>query len=161
MDLVYIGKLVNTHGIKGEVRILSDFKYKDSAFKIGNTLIIDNDNLVINTYRVHKNYDMVTFKDIYNINDVLKYKDSNVYIKRNDLNISGILDQDLIGMSVYDKDKYMGKIVDIYRTKKDDLLVVDGIKKHMVPNIPIFIKNIDIKNNKIEVNYIKGLVDED
>ena len=35
MDYIYIGKIVNTHGIKGEVRILSDFKYKDRIFKNG------------------------------------------------------------------------------------------------------------------------------
>ena len=36
MDKVYIGKVVNTHGIKGELRILSDFPYKDKVFKINN-----------------------------------------------------------------------------------------------------------------------------
>ena len=161
MDLIYIGKLVNTHGIKGEVRIISNFKYKKDAFKTGNTLIINNDKLVINTYRTHKNYDMITFQGINDINDILKYKGSNVYISREELNINGILEQDLIGLEVYDKDKYMGKVVDIYKTKKDDLLVIDGIKKHMIPNIPAFIKNIDIDNNKIEIKYIKGFVDED
>ncbi len=161
MDLIYIGKLVNTHGIKGEVRIISNFKYKKDAFKTGNTLIINNDKLVINTYRTHKNYDMITFQGINDINDILKYKGSNVYISREELNINGILEQDLIGLEVYDKDKYMGKVVDIYKTKKDDLLVIDGINKHMIPNIPAFIKKIDIDNNKIEIKYIKGFVDED
>ena len=42
MNLICIGKLVNTHGIKGEVRIISDFKYKSDVFKIGNCLYIDD-----------------------------------------------------------------------------------------------------------------------
>ena len=72
--MLYIGMVAGTHGIKGEIRISSDFKYKDLVFKKGNHLYIDDDNLVINTYRVHKNYDMVTFENINDINDVLKYK---------------------------------------------------------------------------------------
>ena len=63
MDKVYIGKVVTTHGIKGEIRILSDFKYKDKAFCIGNELIINNDILHIKSYRIHKGYDMVSFKE--------------------------------------------------------------------------------------------------
>ena len=74
MDLIYIGKIVNTHGIKGEVRILSDFEYKEEVFKINNKLIVDNNELIIKSYRKHKNYDMVTFEGIDDINDVLKYK---------------------------------------------------------------------------------------
>ena len=161
MNLICVGKLVNTHGIKGEVRILSNFKYKDIVFKVGNTLIINNDELIINSYRIHKSYDMITFKDITDINDVLKYKGLNVYVDRDKLNIDGILDEDLIGLKVYNQDKYMGEVVDIYKTKKDDLLVIDGIKKHMIPYIDEFIKKVDIENKRIDINYIKGLVDED
>ena len=161
MDLTYLGKIVNTHGIKGEVRIISDFEYKKEAFKTNNQLVIDNDILTIKTYRKHKNYDMVTFKEKDDINDVLKYKGSKVYIDRDNIKFPGILNQDLIGLEVYDNNTLTGKVVDIYKTNQYDLLVIDGIKRHMIPNIDKFIKKIDLNNNKIEVNYIKGLIDED
>ena len=74
MELIKIGKIVNTHGIKGEIRIISDFKYKKDVFKVGNILYVDDDKLEINSYRVHKNFDMVTFNGINDINEVLKYK---------------------------------------------------------------------------------------
>ena len=56
MEYLYLGKIVNTHGIKGEIRILSDFKYKSDVFKIGNNLYIGKNKIqeVINSYRVHK-----------------------------------------------------------------------------------------------------------
>ena len=60
---VYVGKIVSTHGIKGEIRILSDFDYKEKVFKVGNKLIIENKEYTIKSYRKHKNYDMVTFID--------------------------------------------------------------------------------------------------
>ena len=75
MKYLYIGKIVNTHGIKGEVRILSDFEYKDLVFKVNNKLYLGDqkEEIIINSYRHHKNYEMITFNNITNINDVLKY----------------------------------------------------------------------------------------
>lgn len=161
MNLIYIGKLVNTHGIKGEVRIISNFKYKNEVFKIGNTIYINNKEYKINSYRVHKMFDMITLVGINSIDDVIPLKGSNVYINKEDYKFSGILNEDLIGIDVYDNNIYKGKVVEILEGIKYDLLVIDGVKRHMVPNIDEFIKNIDIKNKRIDINYIKGLDDED
>ena len=157
MDLLYIGKLVNTHGIKGEIKIISDFKYKTDVFKTNNILYINNDKYKIESYRHHKIYDMVKLEGIDNIDVALNLKGLNVYINKEEYNFSGILDEDLIGLSVYAQKTYKGKIVDILKTNKDDLLVIDGIKKHMVPNIPVFVKNIDLENKRIDIEYIGGL----
>ena len=54
MDLVLIGKYVKTHGIKGEIKIRSNFKYKDKVFVVGNKIIIKNKEFVINGYRKHQ-----------------------------------------------------------------------------------------------------------
>ena len=56
--MLYIGNLVNTHGIKGEVKIISKFKYKSQVFKKGNNLYIDEEKLTINSYRPHKQFDL-------------------------------------------------------------------------------------------------------
>lgn len=161
MNLVYIGKLVNTHGIKGEVRIISDFKYKKDVFKIDNIIYIDNTKYKINSYRVHKNFDMVTLSSINSIDDALKLKGSNVYIDRNDYTFNGYLDEDLINLDVYDNGAFKGKVVEILKGVKYDILVIDGIKRHLIPNIDKFIKNVDLENKKIEVEYILGLDNED
>lgn len=70
MNYLYIGKLVNTHGIKGEVRILSNFRHKDKVFVKGFKFYVGKDKkeYVVETYRKHKNFDMVVFKDNYDIN---------------------------------------------------------------------------------------------
>ena len=47
MDNIYIGKIVSTHGIKGELRIISDFEYKDKVFVVGNKLIINDKEYII------------------------------------------------------------------------------------------------------------------
>ena len=159
MNLLCIGKLVNTHGIKGEVRIISDFEYKEKIFKKGNIIYIDKNPLKINTYRIHKNYDMLTFDGINDINDVIKYKGLLVYIDRNNYKLP-ILTTDLIGLDVYFEAEYKGKVVDILKNKLYTLLKIKHNKEYFVPNIEQFIRKIDIENNRIEINYIKGLEDE-
>lgn len=158
--MYYIGKITNTHGIKGEVKILSNIKYKDLVFKKGQELIIDNDPLTINTYRTHKNYDMVTFIGINDINDVLKYKSKNVYAeidKKQDI----MFYEDYIGLDVY-TDQKIGKVIDIINNNAQDLLVVENDKKkYYIPNVDSFIKKLDIKNKIIYINLIEGLIDED
>lgn len=160
MEYIFIGKIVNTHGIKGEVRILSDIEYKKDIFKINNNLYIGNkkDKEIIKKYRVHKNYDMILFENIDNINDVLKYKGKDVFIKKDEINYTGYFDEELIGLDVYSKDKYIGKIVEVLKSKANDILVIkDEQKKYMVPKIDYFIDKVDIENNKIYINEIKGL----
>ena len=161
MDLINIGKVVNAHGLKGEIKIISDFKYKKEVFKPNNILYINDVKYTISSYRVHKNYDMIILNGINDINDALNIKGNNVYINRDDYTFSGVLDEDLIDLSVYDNEIYRGKITEIYKLKNQDLLVVEGIKRHMIPNNPEFVKEIDLNNKKININYIKGLYDED
>jgi len=161
MDLIYIGELVNTHGLKGEIRIISDFKYKNDVFKINNIIYIDNQKYIIKSYRFHKIYDMITLENVDSIEKAENLKGLSIYINRDDYKFDGYLNEDLIGLEVYDNNKYKGKIIDIFKTSTNDLLVIDGIKKHMVPNISEFVKNIDIKENKIYIEYIRGLDNED
>lgn len=157
--MLYIGKVVNTHGIKGEVRILSDFKYKKEVFQKGNHLYINDDNLVINTYRIHKNYDMVTFEGFNDIDDVLKYKGQDVYIDRNEYIFSGILNEDLIGVSVYGNGELLGTVAAIEQNFKQELLVIDNGKRHyLIPYVEAFIENVSME--RIDVNVIEGLLDE-
>ena len=160
--MIHIGKLVNTHGLKGEVKIISDFKYKLDVFKKGNNIYIGEDKLEINSYRPHQIYDMLTFKGINSIDDVLKYKGMEVYIDRSEYEFDGILDEDIIGMEVYAGNKLIGKVTEIFKNKVHSILVIEKNGNiNMVPYVDEFIKNIDLENKKIEINIIEGLINED
>lgn len=150
MDYIYIGKIVSTHGIKGEVKILSDFFEKDKIFKKGFKLYITPlyHEEVINTYRVHKNYDMVTFNGYNDINEILKYIGMGVYIKRSDLDLKEdeYLLSDLIGYVVYDNNKLLGKVSGI-NFNNNVLLKIDD--NFYIPFIDEFIEEVDVKTKKI------------
>lgn len=163
MREVYIGKIVNTHGIKGELRIISDFKYKNFIFKPNFTLYIGKkkEPFTILNYRKHKNYDMVLLSDINDINDALSYKNENVYINRDDLNIEGYINDDLFGLEVYSKDKYIGKVKDIINNGAHEIFVIENNNiTNLVPFVNEFIEKIDIENKKIFINEIEGLINE-
>ena len=154
MEYMNVGKIVNTHGIKGEVRILSDFSDK-TIFNPGNTLYVGNDILKITSYRVHKNYDMVTFEGINDINDVLKYKGMDVFIKRED--IDGFIIEDLIGYEVYTS-KPVGKVDRLISNIKYVILVLDN--GSMIPYIDSFIIKVDTDNKRVYIKEIEGLINE-
>ena len=160
--MVYVGEIVNTHGIKGELRIVSDFKYKDKVFFKGNKLYLGKrkQKVIINSYRKHKNYDMVKFDDINDINDAIIFKGDEVFVKREDLDIDGYVDEDLIGLKVYDEEKLIGKVVSILKNKQDILVVKNRSKNYLIPFVPEFILNVDLDKNELKINVIEGLLDE-
>lgn len=164
MEYICIGKIVNTHGIKGEIRILSKFKYKSRVLKKYFKVYIgpSKEEEIINSYRPHKQFDMITLDGITNINDVLKYKGKLIYIKKEDLilNNNEYLDEDLIGLKVLMNNKEYGYIEKIQRDTYQDKIVVnkDGIM-YLVPYVCDIIKNINLKEETITLEYIKGLLD--
>ena len=160
MEKVYIGKIVNTHGIKGEIRILSNFPFKDKVFVVGKKLIIDNKSYTINSYRVHKNYDMVTLEGYNNINDVLFLMKKEVYFSKELLNLDDdeVLDEELINYSILTKDGRRGIIKEIfYASDNNKILRVELDKEVLIPfNSPLIVK-INKKDKSILVELIEGM----
>lgn len=161
MDYILIGKIVNTHGIKGELRLLSDFDKKEIVFKPNFNIYIGNSYIkeTINTYRHHKMFDMITLKGYNNINEVLKYKYENVYVKRSDLNLNenDYLLDDLIGMKVIDNNEVIGKVID-YNQGSNVLLKVSGVKEFYIPLVDEYVINVDLKNKEIHTKNGKDLI---
>ena len=153
MSNVVISKYVNTHGIKGEIRIKSNFKYKDKVFIVGNKIIIDNKEYIIKSYRVHKDYDMVTLDGIIDINEIPFPKNSLVYINREDyLDKKDYLDSDLIGFIAYNS-KLEVLVSDIYYL--NDLKKLLNCNGKLIPFE--LIEDIDLENKKIKIMEVDGL----
>ncbi len=156
-EYVYIGRIVNTHGIKGELRILSEFERKELVFTPGIPIYIGKEKKeeIIKTYRHHKCFDMITLESYTNINEVLKYIRQNVYIKRSILNLKKgeYLYKDLIGMEIIENKKVLGKIKEIVYNKANILLYIEGEKNFYVPLNQEYIQKVDVEKKCV---YTKG-----
>ena len=130
MKDVYVGKIVSTHGIKGEVKILSDFEYKDKVFKVGNKLVIDGDEFEIKSYRHHKNFEMVTLNDYRDINEVLFLMKKKVYIEEELIELS---EDEILAMSCAIVEAYRINGSKLYATK----YVEPGMQDAAIPTYPI------------------------
>ena len=164
MEYIKIGKIVNTHGIKGEIRLLSNFKYKEKVFVKDVDIYIGKEKIkeTINSYRHHKQFEMITLKGITNINDVLKYKGEIAYIKKDDLKLKGneYLDEDLIGFNIIIDKRIVGTVVDIRKDTYQKQLVVNKDENiYLVPLVYGIIKDINLIEKNIELENVEGLID--
>ena len=164
MKYVLIGRLVNTHGLKGEVRILSSFKYKDRVFKNGMKIYIGKDKICekITGYRYHKIFDMITMEGYNDINQVLKYKGDYVFVNKDDIILleNEYLDEDIVGLSVYVDDRLLGVVKKIEKHSVNEILVVKNDEKnYLVPYNFDIILSIDLEKREMKVKNIVGLFD--
>ena len=160
MEKVYVGKIVSTHGIKGEIRILSSFPFKEKVFCVGKNIIIDNSIYTIQSYRVHKKYDMITLEGFCDINDVLFLMKKKVYVSKESLELDEdeILDDDLLEFSVYTEDGDKGTIQEIFYASPDNkILRVMFNREVLVPMSSPLIKEIHKDEKKIVIQLIDGM----
>ena len=154
MNRLYIGKIVNTHGIKGELRIKDNLttKQRNEIFKIGSNLIIDDKTYKITSYRVHKDYDMVTFEGLNDINQVLFLKGKKVYKSKNEINLNNedVLDSELITYKVKTTDNLEGSILDLEETGNNYKIIRLLINNNEVL-IPYHKDFVKVDSNKKEV----------
>ncbi len=160
MEKIYIGKYVKTHGIKGEIRIKSNFKYKDRVFKIGNEIIINNKSYVINSYRVHKDYDMVTLEGYTNINEVLDLLKKDVYCSKESLNLSDseVLDEELLTYEVVTNDGQKGKVLEVfYASPNNKVIRVQLDREVLIPISSPMIEEINKEKKQVRIHLIEGM----
>lgn len=165
-DFLEIGQIVNTFGIKGQLKVVpftDDMKRFD---KLKSIYVEDNEGkkeYKIEDVKYHKNMVLLKLKGIDTVEDAETLKQSYIKINRKDaipLEKDTYFIVDLIGLEVYtDEDKFLGILEDIYNTGSNDIYVVKNElgKQFLLPAIADVIKEIDINTKKIKVHLIKGL----
>lgn len=160
METIRIGKVATTHGIKGELKIISDFPYKEKVFKVGNSLIIDHTPYQIRTYRRHKNFDMVTLNEYKDINEVLFLLKKPVYFNKEFLKLdeNEILDEELITYKVLTTTGKEGIIKEIFLASPTNKIMRVLVEKELlIPLNSPLVKKIDKTKKTITIELISGL----
>lgn len=160
--MICIGEIVNTHGLKGEVKVVSYFKYKEAAFKKGSYIFIgeQKEKLKIKTHRIQKNFDLLSFENHESINDVLAYKGEFIFIIREDLE-EEFINEDLLGYDVVYDDEVIGSVANLFNNNAHDIMIVkNGSKKYLIPCVNSFFKKVDKTKKQIQLEKTEGIINE-
>ena len=165
-----VGKIVNTHSLKGEVKVISSTDFEEQRFEKGTELLITRGNQVVKevtveSYRTHRNNLLVKFVGIDSIEEAEKLK--NLQIKIDSENIGELEENEfyfheIIGCEVFDENgKSLGEISEILTPGANDVWVIKSQngKEILIPYIEDVVKKIDVENKKIDIEVMEGLID--
>lgn len=158
MELIYVGKIVNTFGIKGELKIVSRFEMAKRVFVKGNHLIINKTNYEITNVRFHKNNYLVELNNIKDINKIEYLINEEVYFAKENLNLtaSEYLIEELLNYKVVSNNEEIGIVTSYDDNKINPLIKVND--RFYIPIKGNFILNVDKTNKVITVSDIRGLM---
>ena len=168
MDLLEVGKIVNTHGLRGEVKVGTWTDYPEVFEDIDFVYVkkkSEYERLDVKGIKYQKNNLIVRFSQITDINMAEKYKNQVIYAERE---ILGELPEgvyyiaDLIGLDIVTEDgEKIGTVSDVFNTGSNDIYEVkrEGKKNLLLPVIDDVVLNIDVEGGKITVRMMDGLED--
>ena len=160
-NFLEIGKIVNTHALRGAVKMVV---WADSTEVIGDikNLYDKNNNCYeIKSVSYQKQNAIVKLSGIDSIEQAEKLKGKIMYVSRDEFNLpDGVyFIADLIGLSVYENDNLLGKIDDVFPAGGCDVYSIKGEKEILFPALKENILNIDFENKIMKVKIPEGLLD--
>ncbi|MGE7621856.1 ribosome maturation factor RimM [Viridibacillus sp. NPDC096237] len=170
MEWYNVGKIVNTHGIRGEVRVISQTDFPEERYVVGEQIALFKKDskkplrLTIASARAHKNFILLSFEGYPNINDVEDFRDG--ILKVSEKQLSELEDDEyyyheIIGCTVFDEEgTEIGQVKEIFETGANDVWTLKGVngKDQYIPVIDDVIKEIDVDEKKIIIHVMDGLL---
>lgn len=172
-QFLQVGVITSTHGIRGEVKVFPTTDDPERFKKLKNVILDTGKerlDLEVQGVKFFKQYVIIKFKGIDNINDVEKYKGKSLFVPREDavsLEEDEYYIADLIGMEVYVAEEGMseeaepfGVLKDVMETGANEVYVIDSEKygEVLVPAIKQCILDVDIKGGKMKIHLLEGLI---
>lgn len=166
-DMLQVGVITQTHGVRGEVKV---FPTTDDAnrFKKLKQVILDTGKetmpLEIQSVKFFKQFVILKFKGIDNINDIEKYKRCSLYVTREHavpLEEDEYFIADMIGMEVCTEDgNIFGTLKDVIETGANDVYVIESAEhgEVLVPAIKECIRSVDIEKGQMMIHLMDGLI---
>ncbi len=165
-----VGKVVNTHGVRGEVRVIATTDFPEERFAIGSKLYLEHENLdgrlplVVANHREHKNFNLLTFENHPNLNDVEMFKGGVLQVREDQLSE---LDEEeyyyheIIGCNVLTEEgEHLGKIKEILSPGANDVWVIqrkNGGKDLLIPYIEQVVKKVNVGEKEVIIHLMDGL----
>ena len=153
------GKIVNTHGIRGEVKI-DPWADSPDFLKRFKTIYIDSAPVAVQSARVHGAFVIAKLEGVDDVNAAMALKNRVVFIDRADVRLpkGRFFIADIIGARVVsDEGDVLGELADVMEMPAQNIYVVRGEREILIPDVPEFIKSIDADSGVITVHLIEGM----
>lgn len=164
--MVNIGTVTGTHHLLGSVKINSIFEETDLI--IGEKVLLEKDGkrkilTIKNIRKLNEKKLLADFEEIQNIEAAKELNGFQIKIRRELLpekREDGFYIKDLLGVEAFSGNEKIGDIVDVMETAAHNILIIEDVlnkKEIMVPLVDEFVKKIDFKSNRIEIELIEGM----
>ena len=163
MKLPYIeaGEIVTTHGVRGEVKVLSWLDSPEMLCEFDRCRI-DGREYVMDTVRVQKTCNLVKLRGVDTMEDAQKLRGKTMELYREDISDELIFASELVDVEVYADGACIGKIKEVLDYPGNSVYVVQGEREYLIPAVKEFILSTDLERNQMQVKLLKGMAsDED
>ena len=163
MKLPYIeaGEIVTTHGVRGEVKVLSWLDSPEMLCEFDRCRI-DGREYVMDSVRVQKTCNLVKLRGVDTMEDAQKLRGKTMELYREDISDELIFAAELVDVEVYADGARIGKIKEVLDYPGNSVYVVQGEREYLIPAVKEFILSTDLERNQMQVKLLKGMAsDED
>ncbi len=164
--LLLCGKIVNTHGLRGEVKALAYVDSPDFFNSVKTLYAEEGRTLKLKSWRVSKGAVLLKFAGVDTVEEAEKLKSMEIFAKKADLPPlpeGRFYIADILGMQVVtDGGRDLGKVVDVFKTGSNDVYTVRGEDgEFLIPVIDEVILSVDLAEKRILIKPLKGLLDDE
>lgn len=163
MKLPYIeaGEIVTTHGVRGEVKVLSWLDSPEMLCEFDRCRISGRE-YIMDSVRVQKTCNLVKLRGVDTMEDAQKLRGKTMELYREDISDELIFAAELVDVEVYADGACIGKIKEVLDYPGNSVYVVQGEREYLIPAVKEFILSTDLERNQMQVKLLKGMAsDED
>ena len=161
LQFIEAGEIVTTHGVRGEVKVLTWLDSPELLCEFDRCRIGGKD-YTMESVRVQKTCNLVKLSGIDTMEAAQAMRGKVIELYREDIDEDVIFGAELIGVEVYEGDALLGKITDVLDLPASSVYVVSGDHEYMIPAVNQFILSTDLDANRMQVKLIEGMrSDED
>ena len=153
------GKIVNTHGVQGEVKIEVWLDSPAMLKRCARVFLSGAEKKIVSA-REHKGFLIAALEGVTDVNAAMALKNRVVQVARADVRLpkGAFFLQDIIGAAVVDEQgREIGRLAEVLELPTQRVYVVRGEREHLIPAVPEFILNTDVEAQRITVRLIEGM----
>ena len=163
LETIKIGRIVNAHGIRGEVRVQPAVSDPTLLTRF-HTFYLDGAPVIPTANHVHKHMVLMKFPGVDDMNAALALKEKDLYIRRADAPFVPCFDEELLGLEVRSAEtgEVLGQLVRVENYPAHQVYTVRGQREYLVPAVPeVFIQSVDLDAGVMKIHVLEGLATDE